>query len=194
MFIPWNTLKTSRGSTNHVVRRHIFHSHTRRTRSQSAVEKGRAHGEGKWKGRKEGRNEWRREGREKGGGEEERYKAILSGFSCDCWGENVQMSASTPASSPSYPSKTTALIQEQKAACSQKIRRGEKNLPNTSKTRRGPFVAAVGGNNRDRQSRQSFILVVTEETWGGVRGDDVREFGQKLKLRHKLSNPCLLTC
>lgn len=98
MFISWNTLKTGRGSTNHVVRRHIFHSHTRRTRSQSAVEKGRAHGESKWKGRKEGRNEWRREGREKGGGEEERYKAILSGFSCDCWGENVQMSALTPAS------------------------------------------------------------------------------------------------
>lgn len=40
---------------------------------------------------------------EKGRRGGERYKAILSGFSCDCWGENVQMSALTPTSSPNLP-------------------------------------------------------------------------------------------
>ena len=144
MFIPRNILKTGRGSTNHVVRRHIFHSHTRRTRYQSAVEKGRAHGESKWKGRKEGRNEWRREGRKKGGGGESVTRLFLVVLVVTAGEKTSKCLLWLLPPPPIYPSQTTVLTQEQKAACSQKHPKG-KNLPNTSKTRREPFVAAVGG-------------------------------------------------
>lgn len=69
MFIPRNILKTGRGSTNHVVRRHIFHSHTRRTRYQSAVEKGRLMVRVNEKeGRKGGMNDGEKAGKRAEGG------------------------------------------------------------------------------------------------------------------------------
>jgi len=131
--------------------------------SQSAVEKGRMHGESKWEGRKQGRNEWRGEGRERAEG-----KSVTRLFLVvwvvtggeKCWNVSSLFLPCLPWLFFFFPPKPSLFpnMTNLRVPKTSEDRKSPKYLGNQAKA----VCGGNWGNNVNNRSRESFILVATD--------------------------------